>query len=58
MFNHNQFTTETHEEHLQRCQLCAAGVVTYNAILAFRPPWITDIADLNANTLPADSSRK
>jgi len=43
MFPNNQFSGDTHEEHLQRCQLCAIGVATYNPELSFRPSWVTDI---------------
>jgi len=43
MFKDNNFTRNTHEEHLQRCQLCALGVATYDAELAFRPSWVSDI---------------
>ena len=43
MFKNNQFSKDTHEEHLQRVQLCAQGVATYNAELSFRPSWVADI---------------
>jgi len=43
MFKGNQFSRDTHEEHLQRCQLCAIGVVTYDGELSFRPSWKADI---------------
>jgi len=43
MFPNNQFSGDTHEEHLQRCQLCAIGVATYNPELSFRPSWVADI---------------
>ena len=45
MFKNNRFSGDTHEEHLQRCELCAAGVATYDIELNFRPSWVADIAD-------------
>ena len=44
MFKNNQFSKDTHEEHLQRCILCASGVVTHDPVLSFRPAWVADIA--------------
>jgi len=44
MFKNNQFSGDTHWEHLHRSQLCATASATHEAELGLRASWVADIA--------------